>query len=84
MNKTAIVRDARRTVHNRIRMSTRAKARRLLEELRAAYQKLGREERQQIKSLLLTLSKSEGDSLHRKSLVLHWDVQLLMLNKKCQ
>lgn len=44
-------------------MSTTAEAARLLEELRAAYQRLGREERQKTKSLTLTFSKSSGDSL---------------------
>jgi PHP family Zn ribbon phosphoesterase len=60
---TTIVTEALRTVHNRIRMSTTAEATRLLEELRAAYQRLAREERQKIKSLMLTFSKSNGDSL---------------------
>ena len=60
---TTIATDAPRAVHNRIQMSTTAEAARLLEELRAAYQRLGREERRQVKSLMLTFSKSNGDSL---------------------
>jgi hypothetical protein len=46
--------------------STTAEGGSLLEELRAAYQMLGREERQQIKSLMLTLSISRGDLLSWK------------------
>jgi hypothetical protein len=46
--------------------STTAEGGGLLEELRAAYQMLGREERQQIKSLMVTLSISSGDLLSRK------------------
>jgi|HubBroStandDraft_6_1064221.scaffolds.fasta_scaffold166666_3 hypothetical protein len=64
MNKAAIVSDAPRAVDNRIPTSTIAEGRRLLEELRAAYQMLGREERQQVKSLMVTLSKSRGDTLN--------------------
>jgi hypothetical protein len=63
MNETAIVSHAPRTVHNRIRISTKAERGRLLEGLRAAYQRLGREAQQRIKNLMLTLSKSNGDSL---------------------
>jgi hypothetical protein len=66
MSKTAIVPDAPRAVHNGIRISTTAEGGRSLEELRAAYQMLGREERQQIKSLTVTLSISSGDLLSRK------------------
>jgi hypothetical protein len=39
-------------------MSTTAEAARLLEELRAAYQRLGLEQQQQIKSLMLKFSKN--------------------------
>ena len=61
---TTIVTEALlRSVHNRIRMCTTEEADRLLDALRAAYQRLGREERQKIKSLMLTFSKSNGDSL---------------------
>ena len=52
------------TVHNRIGMSARAGI--LLEELRAMYRRLGHEERQQIKILVLTLSKSNGDLVFGK------------------
>src|SRR5215469_18355015 len=55
---TTIATDAPRAVHNRIQMSTTAEAARLLEELRAAYQRLGLEQQQQIKSLMLTFSKN--------------------------
>jgi len=55
---TTIVTDISHAVHNRIQMSTTAEAARLLEELRAAYQRLGLEQRQQIKSLMLTFSKN--------------------------
>ncbi len=44
-------------------MSTTPENGSLLEQLRAAYQGLGREEQRQVKSLLLTLSRSNGDSL---------------------
>jgi hypothetical protein len=55
---TTIVTDVSHAVHNRIDRSTTAEAARLLEELRTAYQRLGLEERQQIKSLMLEISKS--------------------------
>ena len=38
----------------------------LLEELRTAYQRLGHEERRQVKSLMLTLSTCDSDLLRRK------------------
>jgi hypothetical protein len=66
MSQTAIVTNASRAVPNGIRLSTKAEPGRLLEELREAYQSLAREEQQQIKSFMLTLSKSNGDLLRRK------------------
>jgi hypothetical protein len=57
---TTIVTDVSHDVHDRIQMCTTAEAARLLEELRAAYQRLGLEQRQQIKSLLLKFSKNEN------------------------
>jgi hypothetical protein len=67
MSETAIISDASRAVHNGIRISTKAGPGRLLEELREAYQSLAREEQLQIKSFMLTLSKSNGrkESTHR-------------------
>ena len=67
MSETAIVSDASRAVHDGIRISTKAAPGRLLEELREAYQSLAREEQLQIKSFMLTLSKSNGrkESTHR-------------------
>ena len=58
MSKRAIVTSAPGAVHNRTRVCTTAEARGLLEGLRTAYQRLGREERQYIKSLVLTLSRA--------------------------
>lgn len=56
-----------------IRMSTTPKEANLLEELRAAYQRLARKERQQVKSVLRTLAKRLNDTpmleLERKY---HW------------
>jgi hypothetical protein len=66
MSETAIVTHASRAVHKGIRMSTKAEGGNLLQELRKAYQSLAREERQQIKGFLLTLSKSGGDLLGRE------------------
>jgi hypothetical protein len=66
MSETAIVKHVSRAVHNRIRMSTKAEAGNLLEELRKAYQSLAREERQQIKAFMLTLSKSDEDLVGRE------------------
>ena len=63
MSETAIVSSAPGDLHDGVRMSTTPEGGRLLEQLRAAYQGLGREERQQVKSLMLTLSRSNGDSL---------------------
>ena len=63
MRETAIANSAPGDLHNGVRMSTTSERGSLLEQLRAAYQGLGREERQQVKSLLLTLSRSNGDSL---------------------
>jgi hypothetical protein len=63
MRETAIVSSAPGDLHNGVRMSTTSEGSSLLEQLRAAYQGLGREERQQVKNLLLTLSRNNGDSL---------------------
>ena len=63
MSETAIVSSAPGDLHDRVRMSTTSEGGSLLEQLRAAYQGLGCEERQQVKSLMLTLSRSNGDSL---------------------
>ena len=58
MSETAIS-SAPGNLRNRIRMSTTLEAGSLLEQLRAAYQGLGREERQQVKSFMLTLSQHQ-------------------------
>ena len=55
---TTIVTDVSHAVHNRVQMATTAEAARLLDELRAAYQRLGLEQRQQIKDLMLEFSKN--------------------------
>jgi len=55
---TTIVTDVSHAVHNRIQMSTTPEAARLLDELRAAYQRLGLEQRQQIKDVMLEFSKN--------------------------
>ena len=57
MSETAIVSSAPGNPRNGIRMSTTLETGSLLEQLRAAYQGLDREERQQVKSLMLTLSE---------------------------
>ena len=56
MSETAIVNSAPGNLHNGIRMSAMSEEGSLLEELRTAYQELGCNERQQVKSFLLTLS----------------------------
>jgi hypothetical protein len=66
ISETEIVHGAPGNLYNGIRMSTTSKGGSLLEELRAAYQALGREEQQQVKSLMLTLSRSNNDLLCRK------------------
>ena len=66
MSETAIITDTSRAVHHGIGMSAKAEGGSLLEELREAYQSLAREERLQIKVLMLTLAKSNGDLLYRK------------------
>ena len=63
MRETPIVSSAPGDLHDGVRMSTTPENGSLLEQLRAAYQGLGREEQRQVKSLLLTLSRSNGDSL---------------------
>jgi hypothetical protein len=62
MRETAIVISAP-DLHDAVQMPTTPEGSSLLEQLRAAYLGLGREERQQVKSLLVTLSRSNGDSL---------------------
>jgi len=57
ISETPTVSSAPRNVYNGIRKSTTSDGD-LLEELRVAYQPLRREERQQVKNLLLTLSRS--------------------------
>jgi hypothetical protein len=59
MNETAIVSSASGDLRNGIRVSKTLEAGSLLEQLRAAYQGLGREERQKVKSLMLTLSEHQ-------------------------
>ena len=63
MRETSIVSSAPGNLHDGVRMSTTPEGGSLLEQLRAAYQGLGREEQRQVKSLLLTLSRGDGDSL---------------------
>ena len=63
MRETSIVSSAPGDFHDGVQMSTTPEGGSLLEQLRAAYQGLGREEQRQVKSLLLTLSRSNGDSL---------------------
>ena len=63
MSETAIVSSAPGDLHDGVRMSTTSEEGALLEQLRAAYQGLGREEQRQVKSLLVTLSRCNGDSL---------------------
>ena len=63
MRETSIVSSAPGDLHNGVRMSTTSEGGSLLDQLRASYQGLGREERQQVKSLLLTLSRSNEESL---------------------
>ncbi len=62
MSETAIVISAPDDLHNGVRMSTTPEGGSLLEQLRAAYRGLGREEQLQVKSLLRMLSRSNGDS----------------------
>jgi hypothetical protein len=63
MSETAFVSSAPGELHGGVRMSTTPEGGSLLQQLRAAYQGLGREEQRQVKSLLVTLSRSNGDSL---------------------
>ena len=58
ISETATVSSAPGNLGNGIRMSTTSEGDGLLEELRAAYQGLGREERQQVKTLMLTLARA--------------------------
>jgi len=55
--------DQAGNLHNRIRMSAMSEEGSLLEELRTAYRGLGRKERQQVKTLLLTLGRATADLL---------------------
>lgn len=59
MSKTAIVPGVPGNVHNEIRLSTTAEGGSLLEELRAAYQSLKPEERQEIKVFMSDLAKEQ-------------------------
>jgi hypothetical protein len=68
MSETAIVSSAPDDLHDGVRMSTTSERGSLLQQLRAAYQGLGREERLQVKSLMLTLSRSNSNLLCRKDL----------------
>jgi hypothetical protein len=65
MSDTATVSSAPDKVCNGIRKSTMSEGN-LLEELRVAYQQLRHEERQQVKNLLLTLSRSSGHLTERR------------------
>jgi len=67
MSETAIVSNAPGDLNDRIRMSTTSEGGCLLQQLRAAYQGLRREERQQVKSFALTLS-TNSNLLSRKDL----------------
>jgi hypothetical protein len=67
MSETAIVSSAPGDLHNGIRMSKTSEGDGLLQQLRAAYQGLRHEERQQVKSLMLTLSRN-SNLLSRKDL----------------
>jgi len=67
MRETAIVISAPGDLHDGVQMCTTPEGGSLLEQLRAAYLGLGREERQQVKSLMLTLS-SNSNLLSRKDL----------------
>ena len=66
MRETAIVSGAPGDLHGGVRVSTTPEGGSLLEQLRAAYQGLGREEQSQVKSLLMTLSGSNSHLLCRK------------------
>jgi len=59
MSERAIVSSAPGNLRNGTRVSTTLEAGSLLEQLRAAYQGLGREERQQVTSLMVTLSEHQ-------------------------
>ena len=67
MSETAIVSSAPGDLHNGVRMSTTSEGGGLLQQLRAAYQGLRREERQQVKSFMLMLSRN-SNLLSRKDL----------------
>jgi hypothetical protein len=61
MRETAIVISAPGDLHDAVQMPTTPEGGSLLEQLRAAYLGLGREERQQVKSLLVMLSRSNEE-----------------------
>jgi hypothetical protein len=63
MSETAIVSSVPGDLHDEVRICTTPEGGSLLEQLRAAYRGLGREEQRQVKSVLLTFSRSNGDSL---------------------
>jgi hypothetical protein len=65
MSETATVSSAPGNVCNEIGKSTTSEGD-LLEELRVAYQRLRREERQQVKNFLLTLSRSSRHLTERR------------------
>ena len=58
MSETQIVSSAPGNLDNGIRMSTTSEEGSFLEELHTAYQGLGHKERQQVKTLLLTLARA--------------------------
>jgi hypothetical protein len=60
MSETTIVGSAPGDLHDGARMSRTPEGGSLLEQLRAAYQGLGREEQRQVKGLLVTLSSSDS------------------------
>ena len=66
MSETAIVSSAPGDLHDGVRMSTTPEGSSLLEQLRVAYQGLGRGEQRQVKSLLVTLSRSNSNLPCRK------------------
>lgn len=67
MSKTATDGSASGNLSSGIPKSKTSEEDHLLEELRAAYQGLGREERQHFKNLMLTLSRSMNSARFRPS-----------------
>lgn len=66
MGETATVSSAPGNPHNGTRMSSMSEEGSLLEELRTAYQGLGRKERQQVKSLFLALARATAIDRERR------------------